>query len=526
MIKSIKRIKIRGFKKFKKIDVEFNDKTNIIVGDNESGKSTLLEAIDVVLLQKYRNYDKYIIKELLNRDLISKFELDPCVENLPRITINIELELEDTPVNGLFYGENHDFEKSKKLFGIRFICEIPQEFISDLMPVISIGKIPYEYYQMSWNTFQGDPYNLLRKPLNFLLIDNESTDSANSYNYYNKNLFISSHDPALQQGIKSQFRTKINDLFDDLNLNKISDNQKFGVNEKKLIFENILTILDDSIPIENKGKGKENIIKTKIVLDKNVGKMDVIAIEEPENHLSFNNLKVMIDDIEKQISNHQLIITTHESMIASSLNLKNVMWIKEEKTETLRDLDEDDSLYFLKSPSNNLLQYILSEKVILVEGPTEYLLVPKFFKELYNESLDSLGINIISCSGVSYKRYLDIADKMGKKVAIITDNDKKESNIEEKNIFNNDHEKVKIFMDDSTDNWTWESCFYNLNCEKLDELIVTEDGADYLFHGQDYGKALGKMLNNKVDTAFIMYNSQYNFVIPDYIKKALEWIKE
>ena len=266
----------------------------------------------------------------------------------------------------MFHGENHDFEKNKKLFGIRFTCEIPQEFIPDLMPVISIGKLPYEYYQMNWNTFQGDPYNLLRKPLNFLLIDNESTDSANSYNYYNKNLFISSHDPALQQGIKSQFRTKINDLFDGLNLNKISDNQKFGVNEKKLIFENILTILDDSIPIENKGKGKKNIIKTKIVLDKNVGKMDIIAIEEPETHLSFNNLKIMIEEHKKQISNHQLIITTHESMIASSLNLKNVMWIKEEKTETLRDLDEDDSLYFLKSPSNNLLQYILSEKVILV----------------------------------------------------------------------------------------------------------------------------------------------------------------
>lgn len=257
MIKSIKKIKIRGFKKFKKIDVEFNKKINIIVGDNESGKSTLLEVIDVVLLQKYRNYDKYIIKELLNRDLISEFEENPCVENLPQITINMELELENTPANGLFYGENHDFEKNKKLFGIRFICEIPQEFIPDLISIISNGKIPYEYYQMSWNTFQGDSYNILRKPLNFLLIDNESTDSANSYNYYNKNLFISSHDPALQQEIKSEFRTKINDLFDDLNLNKISDNQKFGVNEKKLIFENILTILDDSIPIEKKGRVKK-----------------------------------------------------------------------------------------------------------------------------------------------------------------------------------------------------------------------------------------------------------------------------
>lgn len=525
-MKKIKRMNIIGFKKFKKFNIEFNDDINIIIGDNESGKSTLLEAIDVVLLQKYRNYDKYIIKELLNRELISKFELEPCVENLPRITINIEFELKDMPVNGLFYGENHDFEKNKKLFGIRFTCEIPQEFIPDLMPVISIGKIPYEYYQMSWNTFQGDTYNLLRRPLNFLLIDNESTDSANSYNYYNKNLFISSHDPAMQQGIKSEFRTKVNDLFDDLNLNKISDNQKFGVNEKKLIFENILTILDDSIPIENKGKGKENIIKTKIVLDKNVGKMDVVAIEEPENHLSFNNLKIMIESIKKQISNHQLIITTHESMIASSLNLKNVMWIKEENTETLRNLDDDDSYYFLKSPNNNLLQYILSEKVILVEGPTEYLLVPKFFKELYSEPLDSFGINIISCSGVSYKRYIDIADKMEKKVVIITDNDKKETNITEKNKFNNEHEKIKIFMDESTDNWTWESCLYNLNSEKLDELIITEDEADYFFHGQDYGKTLGKMLNNKVDTAFIMYNSKYSFIIPDYIKKALEWIKE
>lgn len=525
-MKKIKRMNIIGFKKFKEFNVEFNDDVNIIIGDNESGKSTLLEAIDVVLLQKYRNYDKYIIKELLNRELISKFELEPCVENLPRIIINIELGLEDMPINGLFYGENHNFEKNKKLFGIRFICEIQQELISDLIPVISNGKIPYEYYHMSWNTFQGDSYNLLRKPLNFLLIDNESNDSANSYNYYNKSIFISSHEPALQQEIKSEFRTKINDLFDNLNLNKISDNQKFGVNERKMIFENILTILDDSIPIENKGKGKENIIKTKIVLDRNVGKMDVVAIEEPENHLSFNNLKIMIEDIEKQIDSHQLIITTHESMIASSLNLKNVMWIKEKNTESLRDLDDDDSLYFLKSPNNNLLQYILSEKVILVEGPTEFLLVPKFFEELYGKSLDSFGINIISCSGVSYKRYVDIANKMNKKVLIITDNDKNETNIIEKNKFNKEHEKIKIFMDESTDNWTWETCFYNLNREKLDELIITEYGARYLFHGQDYGRTLGKMLNNKVDTAFIMYNSEYNFTIPDYIKRALEWIRE
>lgn len=46
---SIEKVHIEGYKKFKKIDVEFNDDYTVIVGDNESGKSTILEAIDLVL---------------------------------------------------------------------------------------------------------------------------------------------------------------------------------------------------------------------------------------------------------------------------------------------------------------------------------------------------------------------------------------------------------------------------------------------------------------------------------------------
>ena len=68
-MKYLKQMKIHGFKKFKDFSIIFNKDTNIIVGDNESGKSTILEAIDVVLSQGYKNYDKYIIKELLNKFL-------------------------------------------------------------------------------------------------------------------------------------------------------------------------------------------------------------------------------------------------------------------------------------------------------------------------------------------------------------------------------------------------------------------------------------------------------------------------
>ncbi len=290
-MKYLKQMKIHGFKKFKDFSIIFNKDTNIIVGDNESGKSTILEAIDVVLSQGYKNYDKYIIKELLNSDLVAKFKSSSNIEDLPYILIDLEFQLDDIPYSALFYGANHSLEKNQDKFGIRFMCKIPDDIIADLMPIIELGQIPYDYYQMSWNTFQGDSYSSIKKPLNFLLIDNDNIDSNNSYNYYNKSLFSSNHDNKLQSEIKNDFRTKINELFLELPINNVNDEQKFGINERKVIFENIITILDNDIPIENKGKGKENIIKTKIALDRNVGKMDVIAIEEPENHLSYNNLK-------------------------------------------------------------------------------------------------------------------------------------------------------------------------------------------------------------------------------------------
>lgn len=38
----IKEIRIKGFKKFKNFTMTFNRATNILVGDNASGKSTIL----------------------------------------------------------------------------------------------------------------------------------------------------------------------------------------------------------------------------------------------------------------------------------------------------------------------------------------------------------------------------------------------------------------------------------------------------------------------------------------------------
>ena len=53
----IRTLYIKGFKKFNEITIQFNEHTNILVGENEAGKSTILEAIKIVLNQMYKNVE-------------------------------------------------------------------------------------------------------------------------------------------------------------------------------------------------------------------------------------------------------------------------------------------------------------------------------------------------------------------------------------------------------------------------------------------------------------------------------------
>jgi hypothetical protein len=48
----IKKLVIKNYKKYRDISIELNSGVNIFVGDNNSGKSTILEAISMVLTGK------------------------------------------------------------------------------------------------------------------------------------------------------------------------------------------------------------------------------------------------------------------------------------------------------------------------------------------------------------------------------------------------------------------------------------------------------------------------------------------
>ena len=65
----------------------------------------------------------------------------------------------------------------------------------------------------------------------------------------------------------------------------------------RIILESILSIYEGSIALENHGSGMESLIKTRIALGRQKSKLNVILMEEPENHLSFANMHKMLNEI-------------------------------------------------------------------------------------------------------------------------------------------------------------------------------------------------------------------------------------
>ena len=522
----VKKLYIDGLKRFNHFDIEFNERLSILVGENEAGKSTILEAIRIVLNQQYWNADKSVLQDLFNLENVRTFQNSPNVASLPKIMIEVDLELDDSPRFIDFYGENHvNGNRSEEKYGIRFECKFDEDFSEELVNPINDGKIPYEYYSLSWQTYANLPYKVAKRPIKNLFIDTSDTSKSSAFNYFNRALFSNLYSNDTKLKAKNAFREKLNTSFEDVRLPDIDDRRRFGIDNKKIVLESVLSVYEDSIPLENKGSGMESLIKTQIALNREDG-LDTILIEEPENHLCFTNLKQMLQQILDHEDNSQIILTTHSNMIASRLNLGNVIWIAENQYLSLKDVDPQTSAFFVKADDNEFLQLLLSKKVILVEGATEYLLLPKFYEMKTGRTVENDEISIISCNGISYKRYLEIAERTDKKIAVITDNDHEQTKIDEAIVFNRENEKQHVFMGTTLNDWTWEACIYNCNKEKLDDMIQVREGAQYLFHGKDYGQVLGKMLSNKVETAYQMLISEEEFTIPVYVEEAIEWLNE
>ncbi|MDT2869297.1 hypothetical protein P7H89_03085 [Lactococcus lactis] len=175
----------------------------------------------------------------------------------------------------------------------------------------------------------------------------------------------------------------------------------------------------------------------------------------------------------------------------------------------------------------------MSNKVILVEGATEYIYIPEFYRKIFSKSIDESGIHVISMSGIKYKNYVEIAKQISKKMLVITDNDGNQNRID--NIytsnkqFEENSQKIFIKCDEDINKFTFEVSFYKENEKNL--MDFKKDSKVTLKYKEKYldSKALAYMLKNKTESAIEICNDielSDKIIVPNYIKEGLEWLEK
>lgn len=517
----IKKIKLHNFKRFHDYTLYPNEHINILIGDNEAGKSSIIEAIDLVVSGSIKKIESIGTERLLNINAVESFlSGSKKFDDLPKLIIELYLdEQQDHTTNGKNNTDNVTCD------GLRLVCEPNNDFQNEIVESIreTSDYFPYDYYYTKFSTFADLAYSGYKKKLKSVLIDSTSMSSGYATNDFIKRIYhqFTEDDTKDRAMHKSKYR-QLKDSFQKDGLKTLNEkipsekNYSFGLrNNSAASLENDLMIYEDRIGIDNRGTGKQVFIKTDFALEKAGTNVDIILIEEPENHLSPTNLRKLIDSI-LTTRDGQLFITTHNSLISTRLELKNLFIMhdnSEEKPVSLHDLNEDTAKYFMKAPVANIIEYALSNKTILVEGPAEYMLSEKFYKKVAKHKPEEDNINIMTVYGLSFKRYLDIAKLLKNRVAIVTDNDSNSKiNCIDKYSDYSKEDNIKIFYDNDDSRNTFEIILHDDN----KDLCASLFGAN----------AKNYMLKNKTESAYKLLSIEENIVVPNYIKEAIEWIKE
>lgn len=184
-MKIIERIKLKNFGRFQDISIGFQKNLNLLIGDNEAGKSTILNAIDFVLSGSRSKVENYGVDNLFNTEVIKAFlDSEKKYEDLP--ILFVELYLNDQG--------NKDLEgkyNSEDLYtnGLALICEPREDLSKEIKDILSQDddNFPFEYYSITFKTFSGESYTGYRKFMQHLLLDNTQINNEYATKSYIKN---------------------------------------------------------------------------------------------------------------------------------------------------------------------------------------------------------------------------------------------------------------------------------------------------------------------------------------------------
>lgn len=529
----ITKVRICGYRIYKNFTLIPNAKVNILVGDNDAGKSTLMEAISLGLNGRIsgRGVQEELNPHWFNTELVQEFvtqRLRGEKTSLPEILI--ELYLEDKQELQVLCGAVNSDVPTNACPGV-FLRVYPNEEYQDMLDEwlkAPSTLLPVEYYTYEWRTFADRELTKRPRVLSVATIDSRTVKSSTGVDYHLRQIMSDHLDSFEKAALSLDFRNvkaSMTDALADVNGRLAALDAPLQAEPMALAmdqtsrtsWESVVTPHVDSVPFAMAGQGQQAAIKISLAMKRHSAKVKIVMIEEPENHLSHTSLTTLLSRIDALATDEQqLFISTHSTYVLNRLGLNSLHLLWRNTVSKLPELAPSTVKYFQRLPGYDTLRMVLAKKIVLVEGPSDEIIFERVFRDLYGVIPMAAGIDVISMRGLALARCLELCAAVEKPVAAMRDNDgvdpvKLRQPVE---CWLNG-ETRELFIGAVSDGSTLEPQLIKFNGEKnLRAVLNITDAADLLTW----------MLREKTEGALRIADSDKAVIAPQYIVAAAEFI--
>lgn len=454
----IKKLKLKNFQCFNKEEIELDDLTTFI-GANSSGKTAVQEALMRLFgrdrsqrniknsdfyLAKGENFDKSDKKELSLEVIIDLPEIKEKNEkemkmNIPHIFSQMVVDdvNEDPYLRILLKAE---WQKGLTLEGEievnRYFVKVPEGEDIEEEDLVKLHSHHRALIQVIYVPAVRQPSKQLKNVSGSILgrlLNNIKWDD-------NKREEIKTETGRVNKIIQNQkgiekLQTVVQTNWDSYHQDTRYKNADIGFNERDLddILKNLQisfnpTFDSESYNVEKLGDGLRSLFYLSLVqsllsieqelkmveqenkiFDMDVPVLTLLAVEEPENHVSPHLLGKIIKNLKTIASqkNAQVTLTSHSPGVVRRMDPESIKYLRicKDKLEAVSNkilLPEknDDAFKYIKEAVCAYPELYFARLVILGEGDSEELILSRILELLGPEfDLDSYGISIVPLGG-------------------------------------------------------------------------------------------------------------------------------
>lgn len=457
-------LRIKNFRCFdeKEHSITFKKGLNVLVGENDSGKSAIMDAIKLVLGTTDMNWYRVTQEDFYKEDTTLEIEITCKFEELNEEECSAFLEC-------LSY---EDEAKKNPCLYLHWRCK----YLTSFKPPRPVANISTGM-DGNGSTPSVEARELLRTTYLRALRDANSEMKSGKHSRLSQIMqhvsVVDCGDDVYEEG-KDIHELSIagianlsNILLENHPAIKVVNNEMTTILQQKMLLkrDNVKTRLEVAGANANK-RNKEMALleKLDLAVDKNASDMCgrvglgtsnimsmacelllhkeaikenrscFLLIEEPEAHIHAQRQLKLIQSLEaeSESGNIQTIITTHAPLLASVVKLSNMVIVKSGEAYSLAEehtkLDADDYLYLEKYLDATKANLFFARSVIVVEGPGEALLLPTL-SQLLGHNFTDYGVSLVDVRSTGLRRYARIFQrsnenkKLDINVACVTDRD-------------------------------------------------------------------------------------------------------